>query len=105
MIVIERLKPFRNCLEICFEMHRSLHTTVHLHEMCNTGQRGRVFPSPKRSEIERRPREGSNSRLMGILSVDYKRQAITDLPSFTAEMESQQISQQSREQKVVAFAK
>ena len=39
------------------------------------------------------------------LSVDYKRQAITDLPSFTAEMESLQISQQPEEQKVVAFAK
>jgi integrase len=39
------------------------------------------------------------------LSVDYKRQAITDLPSFNAEMESQEISQQSEEQKVVAFAK
>jgi len=39
------------------------------------------------------------------LSVDYKRQAITDLPSFSAEMESQQISQQPEEQKVVAFAK
>ena len=39
------------------------------------------------------------------LSVDYKRQAITDLPSFTAEMESQQISQQPEEQKMVAFAK
>jgi Phage integrase family len=38
------------------------------------------------------------------LSIDYKRQAITDLPLFTAEMESQQISQQPEEPKVVAFA-
>jgi hypothetical protein len=43
--------------------------------------------------------------ILALLSVDYKRQAITDLPSFNAEMESQQISQQSEEQKVVAFAK
>jgi patatin-related protein len=43
------------------------------------------------------------------LSVDYKRQAIAGLPSFTGEMESekksQRISQQPEEQKVVAFAK
>jgi integrase len=39
------------------------------------------------------------------LSVEYKRQAIADLPSFSAEMDSQQISQQAEETKVVAFGK
>jgi integrase len=39
------------------------------------------------------------------LSVQYKRQAISELPSFTAEMESHQISHQRDEEKVVAFAK
>jgi integrase len=39
------------------------------------------------------------------LSVEYKRQAIAELPSFAAEMESQQISQQPEVAKVVAFGK
>ena len=37
------------------------------------------------------------------LSVEYKRQAIAGLPTFGIDMESQQISQQPVEEKVVAF--
>jgi len=37
------------------------------------------------------------------LSVEYKRQAIAVLPTFGIDMESQQISQQSVEEKIVAF--
>jgi hypothetical protein len=39
------------------------------------------------------------------LCVEYKRQAIAELPSFSAEMESQQISQQLEQRKVIAFDK
>lgn len=39
------------------------------------------------------------------LSVEYKRHAIAALPTFGVDMESQQISQQPIEEKVVAFVK